>query len=71
MAEPSEPSEPAGTGRPPPARRRGAASSIVVIVEVGGALLARGGEAPEPIRRRFEQALAQDPDVSEVRVVFA
>ena len=33
--------------------------------------LALGGDAPEPIRRRFEQALKQDPDVSEVRVVFA
>ena len=33
--------------------------------------LALGGEAPEPIRRRFEQAIAQDPDVSEVRVLFA
>ena len=33
--------------------------------------LALGGEAPEPIRRRFEQALEQDPDVSEVRVLFA
>ena len=33
--------------------------------------LALGGEAPEPIRHRFEQALAGDPDVSEVRVLFA
>ena len=33
--------------------------------------LALGGEAPEPIRRRFEQALEHDPDVSEVRVLFA
>ena len=33
--------------------------------------LALGGEAPEPIRRRFERALEQDPDVSEVRVLFA
>ena len=33
--------------------------------------LALGGEAPEPIRRRFEQALEKDPDVSEVRVLFA
>ena len=32
--------------------------------------LALGGEASEPIRRRFEQALEQDPDVSEVRVLF-
>ena len=32
--------------------------------------LALGGEAPEPIRRRFAQALEQDPDVSEVRVLF-
>ena len=33
--------------------------------------LALGRDAPEPIRRRFEQALKHDPDVSEVRVLFA
>ena len=33
--------------------------------------LALDGEAPEPIRRRFEQALEKDPDVSKVRVLFA
>ena len=33
--------------------------------------LALGGEAPEPIRRRFEQPLEHDPDVGEVRVLFA
>ena len=33
--------------------------------------LALGRGAPEPIRRRFEQALERDPDVSEVRVLFA
>ena len=33
--------------------------------------LALGGDAPEPIRRRFEQALKEEPDVSEVRVLFA
>lgn len=33
--------------------------------------LALGSDAPEPIRRRFEQALEQDPDVSAVRVLFA
>ena len=32
--------------------------------------LALERDAPEPIRRRFEQALEKDPDVSEVRVVF-
>ena len=32
--------------------------------------LALGGEAPEPIRCRFEQALKEEPDVSEVRVLF-
>lgn len=33
--------------------------------------LAREPGAPEPIRRRFELALENDPDVSEVRVLFA
>ncbi len=33
--------------------------------------LAMGGDAPEPIRRRFERPLEPDPDVSEVRVLFA
>ncbi|MCY4450592.1 MAG: cation diffusion facilitator family transporter [Immundisolibacterales bacterium] len=32
--------------------------------------LALGGESPEPIRRRFEQALRGEPDVSAVRVLF-
>ena len=32
--------------------------------------LALGGASPEPIRRRFEQALRGDPDVSAVRVLF-
>jgi len=32
--------------------------------------LALGGDAPEPIRGRFEQALKGEPDVSEVRVLF-
>ena len=32
--------------------------------------LALGGDTPEPIRRRFEQALKGEPDVSEVRILF-
>ena len=32
--------------------------------------LAVGGNAPDEIRRRFEQALEEEPDVSEVRVLF-
>ena len=32
--------------------------------------LALDRDAPEPIRRRFEQAVRVDPDVSEVRVLF-
>ena len=32
--------------------------------------LALDCDAPAPIRRRFEQALEQDPDVSEVRILF-
>ena len=32
--------------------------------------LVLGGDAPEPIRRRFEQALKGEPDVSEVRILF-
>ena len=32
--------------------------------------LVLGGDAPEPIRRRFEQALKGEPEVSEVRILF-
>ena len=32
--------------------------------------LALGGNAPDEIRRRFERALKEEPDVSEVRVLF-
>ena len=43
---------------------------IEVEVELPLAVALGRDDAPEPIRRRFEQAVRNDPDVSEVRVLF-
>ena len=43
---------------------------IEVEVELPLAVTLGRDDAPEPIRRRFEQAVSNDPDVSEVRVLF-